>query len=260
MLIDWFTVGAQVVNFLVLVWLLKRFLYKPVLQAIDAREKQVASQLAKAAEERAQAAKERESYESRNRQFLAERDRLLEEARSAAARERTELLQKARDDYAQLQARFMAELSAERDEISRSLVTRVLAETFAIARKLLGDLSDTNLEARIVEMFVRRIHALGEADRAGLRRLTTAGAGPAASQELTVRSAFELSAAQRADIERELRQELCGDGRIRFDQTPELIGGIELAANGYRVRWSIEDYLGSLREQIDLALKPAPGT
>ena len=59
MLIDWFTVGAQVVNFLVLVWLLKRFLYKPVLQAIDAREKQVASQLAKAAEERAQAAKER---------------------------------------------------------------------------------------------------------------------------------------------------------------------------------------------------------
>ena len=37
MLIDWFTVGAQALNFIILVWLLKRFLYKPILDAIDAR-------------------------------------------------------------------------------------------------------------------------------------------------------------------------------------------------------------------------------
>ena len=48
MLIDWFTVGAQVLNFVVLVWLLKRFLYKPVLNAIDAREKRVAAEAADA--------------------------------------------------------------------------------------------------------------------------------------------------------------------------------------------------------------------
>ena len=46
MLIDWFTVGAQAVNFLILVWLLKRFLYEPVLAAIDAREKKIAAELA----------------------------------------------------------------------------------------------------------------------------------------------------------------------------------------------------------------------
>jgi hypothetical protein len=48
MLIDWFTVGAQIVNFLILVWLLKRFLYKPILDAIDAREKRIAAELADA--------------------------------------------------------------------------------------------------------------------------------------------------------------------------------------------------------------------
>ena len=37
MLIDWFTVGAQALNFLILIWLLKRFLYRPVLAAIEAR-------------------------------------------------------------------------------------------------------------------------------------------------------------------------------------------------------------------------------
>ena len=45
MLIDWFTVSAQVVNFLILVWLLKRFLYRPILNAIDAREKRIAKEL-----------------------------------------------------------------------------------------------------------------------------------------------------------------------------------------------------------------------
>ena len=43
MLIDWFTVGAQALNFLILVWLMKRFLYKPILHAIDAREKRIAT-------------------------------------------------------------------------------------------------------------------------------------------------------------------------------------------------------------------------
>ena len=48
MLIDWFTVGAQALNFLILVWLMKRFLYKPILRAIDEREKRIASELADA--------------------------------------------------------------------------------------------------------------------------------------------------------------------------------------------------------------------
>lgn len=57
MLIDWFTVAAQAVNFLVLVWLLKRFLYKPILGAMDAREQRIASQLRQAEAEKAEAKK-----------------------------------------------------------------------------------------------------------------------------------------------------------------------------------------------------------
>jgi F-type H+-transporting ATPase subunit b len=48
MIIDWFTVIAQAINFLVLVWVMKRFLYKPILDAIDAREKRIALALAEA--------------------------------------------------------------------------------------------------------------------------------------------------------------------------------------------------------------------
>ena len=63
MLIDWFTVGAQALNFIVLVWLLKRFLYKPILNAIDAREKLIAAKLADADTKVAEAKKERDAFE-----------------------------------------------------------------------------------------------------------------------------------------------------------------------------------------------------
>ena len=62
MLIDWFTVGAQALNFLILVWLLKRFLYKPILDAIDAREERIDAELAAAALKEAEAKKKRDEF------------------------------------------------------------------------------------------------------------------------------------------------------------------------------------------------------
>jgi F-type H+-transporting ATPase subunit b len=67
MLIDWFTVGAQVLNFLILVWLLKRFLYKPILHAIDEREKRIAKELADADAKKAEAEKERDEFQHKER-------------------------------------------------------------------------------------------------------------------------------------------------------------------------------------------------
>ena len=80
MLIDWFTVGAQAINFLVLVWLLKRFLYRPVLAAIDAREKKVTAKLVDATAREAQAQLERDDLRRRNETFDHEREALLRKA------------------------------------------------------------------------------------------------------------------------------------------------------------------------------------
>jgi hypothetical protein len=67
MLIDWFTVGAQALNFLILVWLMKRFLYKPILHAIDAREKRIAAELADADAKKAEAKRSATSSSARTR-------------------------------------------------------------------------------------------------------------------------------------------------------------------------------------------------
>src|SRR5665811_350511 len=92
MLIDWFTVGAQVLNFLILVWLLKRFLYKPILAAIDAREKLIAAELADAAAKKADAQKDRDEFQHKNEEFDKQRAALLSKATDDARTERQKLL------------------------------------------------------------------------------------------------------------------------------------------------------------------------
>ena len=95
MLIDWFTVGAQLLNFLILVWLLKRFLYKPVLDAIDAREKRIAGELANAASKLAEAQQEHDEFDGKNKAFDAERGALAAKAAQESAKQREALLKQA---------------------------------------------------------------------------------------------------------------------------------------------------------------------
>src|SRR5450432_2377938 len=96
--IDWFTVVAQVVNFLILVWLLKRFLFKPILRAIDEREKGIAAQLADAEAKNAESQKERADFQHKKEAFDQQRAALLKKATDEATAERQRLLEEARKD------------------------------------------------------------------------------------------------------------------------------------------------------------------
>jgi len=80
-LIDWFTVGAQALNFVILVWLMKRFLYRPILDGIDAREQRIAAELADADRRKAEAQTERSDFQHKNEELDRQRARLLGEAR-----------------------------------------------------------------------------------------------------------------------------------------------------------------------------------
>ena len=96
MLIDWFTVGAQALNFIILVWLLKRFLYKPILNAVDAREARIAAELADAEAKRVEAKKERDEFQRKNEAFDQQRAALLSKATDDAKSEHQRLLDDAR--------------------------------------------------------------------------------------------------------------------------------------------------------------------
>jgi len=250
MLIDWFTVGAQVLNFLILVWLLKRFLYKPILNAIDAREKRIAAELADADAKKTEAQKERDDFQSKNKVFDEQRSALLGKAADEAKVERERLLDEARKAAESLRAAQATALRNDQKRLGSEITRLAKDEVFGIARKTLADLATVSLEERVGEVFTRRLR---EMDGKGKELL--GAALKSSSEPAVVRSAFDLGAAQKAAIQNALNETFSAEIRIRFETSPDLISGIELTANGQKVAWSIADYLASLGKGVDELLK-----
>lgn len=250
MLIDWFTVGAQAFNFIVLVWLLKRFLYKPILNAVDAREKRIAAELADADAKKAEAQKERDEFQHKNEEFDQQRAVLLSEATDEARAERQRLLDDARKAADALSAKRQEALRSDAINLNQAIRRRTQQEVFAIARKVLTDLATTSLEERMTEVFIRHLRTIEGTAKEGLAEALKTGAEPA-----LVCSAFELPAAQRAAIQKALNETFSAEIQARFQTAPDLISGIELTTNGQKVGWSIADYLATLEKGVGELLK-----
>ncbi|MFA7173464.1 MAG: F0F1 ATP synthase subunit B [Kiritimatiellia bacterium] len=255
---NWFTVGAQALNFLILVCLMKRFLYKPIRNAIDARENRIATELADADAQKAEAKKERDEFQHKNEEFDQQRAALLSKATEEAKAERQRLLDEARKDAVALRAKQQETLRNDAKGLNQAITRRTQQEVFAIARKALADLASTSLEERMCEVFTRRLR---EMDNKAKKVL--AGALKTASEPALVRSAFELPAEQRAAIQNAMNETFSSDPstvlrasiNIRFETAPEVISGIELTSNGQKIAWSIADYLTSLEKGIEELLK-----
>jgi F-type H+-transporting ATPase subunit b len=261
MLIDWFTVGAQIVNFLILVWLLKHFLYKPILDAIDAREKRIAAELADADGKKAEAEMERTNFEEKNKAFDQQRSALLGKAADEAKAERERLIDQAKKDAENLRANQADALRRDQIRLASEITLLAEKEVFAIARKALTDLATVSLEERVGEIFTRRLRELDPKAKELL-----GAALNNSSQPTVVRSAFDLPADQRAAIQNALNETFSAVVRIKFEDSQDVICGIELTANGQKVAWSISSYLAWLSKKVsDLvdaqspaAIKPKP--
>ena len=250
MLIDWFTVAAQVVNFLVLMWLLKRFLYKPILDAVDARERRIAAELADADANKAEAQQERDRFQQKNHDFDRQRDGLLSQAKEEAEAERQRLVDGARQAADALRAKRRDALHREQQSLAGEIRRRTREEVFAIARRTLTDLAGTSLEERICEAFTRRLRALDEEAKEGLAK-----ALKSSSDTVRVRSAFELPPEQQQAIQHALHEVFSAEIQVRYETAPNVISGIELTTHGQKVAWSIAEYLVSLERSVAELLK-----
>lgn len=250
MLIDWFTVAAQTLNFLILVWLMKRFLYQPILRAIDTREKKIADELADAAGQVTAAKQEREEFQHKNGAFDQQRAALLAKAADEAKAERKRLLDDARAAADALAAMRRESLMDDAKNLNQAITRKAQDEVFAIARHALTELSGADLEERMIVVFASRLHTLDEATKSQLGEALRSVKEPA-----LIRSAFELTDEPRAVIQNAINETFSADIHLCFETAPDLVSGIELTANGRKISWSIADYLKSLEAGVSKLLK-----
>jgi F-type H+-transporting ATPase subunit b len=245
MLIDWFTVGAQLINFVILVWLLKRFLYKPIIKAIDARETRIAAELADADAKKTEAKKDRDDFQAKSKAFDDQRDALLAKAVVDAKAERDRLVNEARKEAEALRLRQHVALQSDGRRLDGELARLATKEIFGIARKALSDLATVSLEERMEEVFTRRLREMD-----GKAKEVMAAALRTSREPALVLCTFDLPATQKAAIQNALNEAFSADVRLRFDTAPDAICGIELTANGQKLAWSIAEYVGVLERNV----------
>lgn len=246
MRVDWFTFAAQIINFLILIWLLKRFLYKPILNAIDTREKRIENELAEAASKMAEARAEQEIFICKNRDLESRQSRLMKDAADDADNLRQRLFEETRSESERLRLKMQEGLRNELQVLNREIARRTHEEVFSITKKVLSDLAEANLEGQIVELFVTRLGKLDDGDRQRLKQLLRIS-----SLSPSVRSAFSLSPDQRSALEISIHETFAYDGDIQYTADPHIISGIELTINGYKLAWSITDYLHSMEKSVE---------
>ncbi|MGM0826222.1 MAG: F0F1 ATP synthase subunit delta [Pseudomonadota bacterium] len=243
MLIDWFTVGAQVLNFIILVWLMKRFLYQPVLNAIALREQKIAAALSDAANTKAEAHKQKSEFEQKNLVFEQQRTDLLQQATDSATAEGERLRIEATQAADKASAARAKALSTDTQHLHAEIIRHTQQQVFDIARRVLSDLANTSLEQRASDVFIQRLQ---NADGETLASLSKALTDTSESNPALLRSAFNLPAAQQSAIQTALEDKIGQSIVLRFETTPDLVAGIEISAQGQKLAWSIADYLSAL--------------
>lgn len=235
MSIDWITVAAQLANFLVLVWLLKRFLYRPILDGIDAREAEISErmQLARHVQEKAEAVQA--DYHDRLGALQNEQASVVDAARQEAEAQRDALLAEAHERIERERAAWQTHL----DEEARSFATRMHRAggqaLLALTRKALIDLADDTLEARIAAHLARQIKPMKDA------LADAAGAGDMA----LVTSHKDLPQAVRDVIAAELHG-LFPEIALRFETDAAQSPGLALQLGGAQLAWTVDTYIDGL--------------
>lgn len=241
--IDWWTLAFQTANVLILMWLLGKFLFRPVMDMVEGRRHEADKLLTDAADARREADETRAALKQSRAGIAAERNQAIAQARASADTARTALIAQANEDIARLRADASATLARDRTAMERAVIDHARELALDIARKLLSRVGPAVAVDGFVTSLADRLKALPPQERAvfvdaDTIEVVTAAALPETTRE-QVRQAVALALGGSA-------------AALTFATDPAVIAGVELRTSHGAVR-------NSWRNDLDDIAAALPG-
>ncbi|WP_319586038.1 hypothetical protein [uncultured Desulfobulbus sp.] len=252
MSVNWIIVIAQIINFLILVWLLKRFLYGPILQAMDKRQKHLAELQEAANKKSAEAEEITQAYTTLTADLENEKHQIFSNTKASAEEERQKFLEKAKEEVERIKQGWIRSMQREQSAFLQQGRVLIGQEACQLARTVLHDLADTDLEKAILAVFMKKLHDVSQEQRQQIREGTERDAAPA-----RVHSSFELENTQKEQLADVFLHELQITTPIEFVVSDRSMAGIELDVSGYHFGWSIEEYMHDLEQSLQRYIERA---
>ncbi|MFB3926490.1 MAG: hypothetical protein ACE14T_10595 [Syntrophales bacterium] len=242
--IDWFVFFAQIVNFLILLFLLKKFLYGRILGAIDARQAQISADFEKAEKALEEARRSASLSSKRLQELESASEGMMNKAREEAEAYRKELMERAREEVELIRNRWIETIRSERENFFRELRRLAGAQIYSITRRVLKDLADLDIEKRIVQILAERMEKMSGAEREKIGRLMRPG------EKILVQSAFDIPPEAREELNGAIHKNIRPEIDVTYEKSDDVVSGYEMRINGYKIAWSMKDYLDTLEEKF----------
>ena len=244
MIINWYTVFFQIVNFLVLVFLLRRFLYGPIVENMAARESKIIEREEAAAQIASEAEVQARDYQQKVA-TLQERDaEVLAKVKENAEIESRQLLAKAREQVDETHKRWHEAVAREQESFIHNLRSQVGRQACQIARQCLKELADENLETMIWAIFSEKLGQLPPEEKSNLQKAFVG------TDKVILSSTFKPTEEKLQKLTTNLSEIFGKKIQISQQTSTDLICGVELEVGGYRVAWSVAEYLGGIEKEI----------
>lgn len=244
MQIDWWTFGLQAINFLILVWLLQRFLYRPVLAVIARRRAEAEKSFEEAGRREALADKARHEAESELSAEKATREKMMADARAQIESERKKMIEQARKDAAAVAESARAKIGEERDAALKSLRAQAVDLGVDVANRLLAQTVSKPLDDIFLDRICGHLAAMPAERRAEFESEL------ARDGKLSVVTAAALDKTEQERWRKKISESLNAKPKMDFAVDPALIAGAELHFHNAILRFSWRDSVEQARREL----------
>lgn len=250
MQIDWWTLGLQAINFLVLVWLLQRFLYKPVQNVIEERRSLAETKAAEAKALLAEAQSTKQKYEEAQKRIEQDRRDILDQTHREIEEQRGKTMSEARSQAQAIISTAQQEINVERDKTLKAMKEDISKLAADVARTMLGDLGPQVPHDIFLNKIERTLNEMPESERTRIdKELADNGAS------LTIITARPLEEKERQIWQKRLAADLRTDVNVKFKNDASLLGGTEMhfPHTVLKFTWAdqIERLTGVLSKNVD---------
>ena len=251
MQIDYFTTIAQIINFLILVYLLRRFMYKPLIKSMDDREQKMISRFKETEQKKKEAEQEVELYRKMLHELSDKRQDMNAKAEEEAEKLKIDLMEKVRNNIEASRVNWNKDLQHQKEVFIADFSQHAGDAIYSIVRRALQDLANEDLENQVINSFIKRLQNIDAFEKEKLIEFYKS-----AGQQIIVRSTFEVPEESRRKIQEILSDQIGIDVKMQYTIAPELICGVEMSTHDTRIAWSIASYLNTLEADLSEVLTP----
>ena len=234
--LNWTTFILELINFVVLIWILNRFLYGPVMNIIAQRKAAIQKTLSEAETTRKDAQALKSQYENRLIEWEQEREKARTQLHDEIRVERNRLLEDLHVELGQERQKSMAVEQRRLKDFTQRAEASAIALGGTFVSRLLSRLGGPELERKILDMVTEDLSHLPD-NQMQLIRATSAKKG----LPMKLTSAYPIDTDQRETLCQACRTLAGGDIVCEFFEDRNLIAGLRISFGSWMLRANVQD-------------------